>query len=217
MLSILANCYFLIKTINTPSSEKIFANNISRVVEIKTSLDNEVWGYATGCFIRENKILTNKHVVYNEDEQKNYNYIFVRLASNNEYQPAKIIEISGDSDLALLEVEFHNKNHYSLARNIQEGEEVYTIGNPNGFGLSFSKGVVASNYRKVINKNISITALQLSIVINEGNSGGPVFNKEGELVGLISFRLKDKFGEVIQGIAFAVPFENIQSFLKTIK
>ena len=217
ILSFSANIVFGIIIIKNPSTETIFKSNISKVVEIKSSSDEETWGYATGCFINTNQILTNKHVVYNQSEQSYYKYILVRLPSDKDFKQATIVDVSGDSDLALIEISYHNNTHFSLADNVKEGETVYTIGNPNGLGLSFVQGVVSCNYKKVTNENISITALQLSMVINEGNSGGPVFNKQGQLIGLISFRLKDKFSDVIQGVSFAVPFEDIQLFLQTVK
>ena len=89
----------------------------------------------------------------------------------------------------------------------------YTIGNPNGFGLSFTKGNVSASLRNVVYNAQTIPAIQTSLVINEGNSGGPVFNQNGELLGLISFRLKDNNANVIQGVSFAVPAIEIKSFL----
>lgn len=76
------------------------------------------------------------------------------------------------------------------------------------------RGVISSNKRNVIYNDKTINAIQTSLVINEGNSGGPVFNKNGELLGIISFRLKDKYGEVIQGVSFALPSSTLKTFLQ---
>ena len=55
--------------------------------------------------------------------------------------------------------------------------------------------------------------IQTGFVINEGNSGGPGFNEKGELLGIISFRLKDRNEDVIQGVSFALPASTITNFL----
>ena len=100
-----------------------------------------------------------------------------------------------------------------MTSSISDGQPIFTIGNPNGFGLSFTSGVISSKLKKVVYDSKTIEAIQTSLVINEGNSGGPVFNKFGQLVGLISFRLKDKQGDVIQGVSFAIPVLKISEFL----
>ena len=85
--------------------EKIYERNIHKTVEIKVSSDNETWGYATGCFIDgDGRILTNRHVVYNQTSGINYSYVYVRLASSTEFVPAQIEKISGSYDLAIIKI-----------------------------------------------------------------------------------------------------------------
>lgn len=214
LLSILliVNCIFLFFT--NKSTEEIYNENISKVVEIKVSDDEETWGYATGCFIDANgTILTNKHVVYNSTNVSNYNYVFVRLSSSDDWISAIIQEVSLDNDLALIKIDYKSDDYFSFEEDITNGKTIYTIGNPNGFGLSFTTGVVSSSLRNVIYDGETLSAIQTSFVINEGNSGGPVFTSEGKLVGLISFRLKDRNGDVIQGVSFAVPSKQIKEFI----
>lgn len=196
------------------STSKIFDKNILKVVEIKVSDDEITWGYATGCFINSNgTILTNKHVAYNSTTEKNYDIIQVRLANENEWLKANVLKISDNEDLALIKIERKNTHYFKFASKVANGENIYTIGNPNGFGLSFTKGVVSSNLRNVLYNEKTIEAIQTDFVINEGNSGGPVFNEDSELVGIISFRLKDKNNDVIQGVSFAIPINNIKNFI----
>lgn len=196
------------------NTEKIFDNNILKVVEIKASDDEENWGYATGCFVDSNgTLLTNKHVVFNSNTSTNYSHIYVRTATSEEYSKAEVLRVSETDDLALIKVNLTNTSHFEIAHNVKNGQTIYTIGNPNGFGLSFTQGVVSSGSRNVIYNEKTINAIQTSFVINEGNSGGPVFNKHGQLMGIISFRLKDKNGSVIQGCSFAIPYSTINSFV----
>ena len=193
---------------------RIFESNILKVVEIKASDDELVWGYATGAFIsNDGRILTNKHVVFNSSTNNNYEFIKVRLATYDEWIDAEILKVSVDYDLATIKINLSKTSYYNINTNVRDGETIYTIGNPSGFGLSFVSGVISSNLRIVSYNEVNIEVIQTSLVINEGNSGGPVFNKNGDLLGIISFRLKDKNNDVIQGVSFAVPASIIIEFL----
>lgn len=215
ILNIFASIYFFTVNSTVNNTAWIFNENILKVVEIKVSDDEQTWGYATGFFIDANgTILTNKHVAYNSLTNRNFNIIQVRLPTEDEWYEANVVKVSETDDLATIKIDKTNTNYFKLEENISNGESIYTIGNPNGFGLSFSSGVISSSERNVIYNEQTITAIQTSLVINEGNSGGPVFNSNGNLVGIISFRLKDKYGEVIQGVSFALPSSKVETFLK---
>jgi len=215
VILIISNVFIYLHFFSFNSTEDLFDATIMKCVEVKVTNDEETWGYATGCFIDSNgMILTNKHVVYNEATNTNYTIVKVRLADEEVWIDAEILNISEDHDLATIKIDKKNTNYFKIETDLQNGETIYTIGNPNGFGLSFTSGVISSKLRNVIYNNTTRQAVQTSLVINEGNSGGPVFDKNGDLVGIISFRLKDQSGEVIQGVSFAVPISNILEFLK---
>ena len=209
-LNICASVYFY----TSNDTDRIFENNMLKVVEVKTSDDEISWGYATGAFISNNgEILTNKHVVFNSLTNNNYQIVKVRTATVDEWIDAEILRLSADCDLAIIKINMSDTSYFKIDTKVKNGETVYTIGNPNGFGLSFTSGVISSNLRNVIYNDTTIQVIQTSLVINEGNSGGPVFNKEGNLLGLISFRLKDRNDDVIQGVSFAVPASAINEFI----
>ncbi len=214
-LALLACVFVTILVFCKPNVSKIYDKNIMKVVEIKISDDETTWGYATGCFV-DNKglILTNKHVVYNNTTMQNYTIIQARLADSEEWISATVIKVSDTDDLALIKIEKQNTSYFKIKKDVKNGEEIYTIGNPNGFGLSFTTGVVSSNYRKILYNGQTINTIQTSLVINEGNSGGPVFSNDGKLVGLVSFRLKDRNSDIIQGVSFAIPASEIKDFIK---
>lgn len=192
----------------------VFDNNINKVVEIRVSDDEENWGFGTGFFISDGgHILTNKHMVVNSSSDDYFAFVEARLPTENDWVSAKIIAISPTYDLAKIKIEKSNTAFFEISESVKNGEEIFTIGNPNGFGLSFAKGNVSCALRNVISNSQTITAMQTSLVINEGNSGGPVFNKQGKLLGIISFRLKDSSNTVIQGVSFAILAKHINEFL----
>lgn len=80
------------------------------------------------------------------------------------------------------------------------GETIYTIGNPKNVGISVSKGSISRMTEKTH---------QLDLTVNPGNSGGPVIDVFGNVVGVISFLIKD-----LQGMGFSIPTEVIQAFIK---
>jgi len=210
IFNIFASIYFA----TSNNTQGIFEENILKVVEIKVTSDEEIWGYATGFFIdRNGTILTNKHVVYNSSTNSNYSLIQVRLANADEWVNAEIIKVSNTEDLATIKINKKNMKYFKLQEEINNGETIFTIGNPNGFGLSFTQGVISSSERDIVYNNKTIKTIQTSLVINEGNSGGPVFNADGKLLGIVSFRLKDKYEEVIQGVSFVLPTSTIKLFL----
>lgn len=202
---------------STKTDAQVFKENIKKVVEIRVSDDGSIWGYGTGCFVRKDGIiLTNRHMVVSNSTNEIFENIQVRLPTDDDFCVAKVISISSEADLALLSIE-RVSNFFKFAKTVENGERVFTIGNPNGFGLSFTQGNVSSKCRNVLYNGNTIKSIQTSFVINEGNSGGPVFDAKGKLVGLISFRLKDKSGDVIQGVSFAIPLDIIKIFISSAK
>jgi serine protease Do len=113
---------------------------------------------------------------------------------------------SQELDLCLLKIQSSNsfspiafaKHHPTL------GAEVSTIGNPRGIGLSISKGYISRLGED--------GDLQLNIQLNPGNSGGPVVNSQGELVGIISFLIEE-----IQAMSFAIGLPQIEAFIEAAK
>lgn len=212
---LILNIFLTLYSPFSQTTEQIFDENILKVVEIKVSDDEETWGYATGCFIdKHGTIITNKHVVFNTSTNENFQIIQVRLANEENWIEAEIKKISQEYDIALIKIEKNNTHYFTLEKNYKNGETIYTIGNPNNFGLSFTSGVISSKLKIVSYNSEQTPTIQTSLVINEGNSGGPVFNKSGKLIGIISFRLKDKYGDVIQGVSFAIPANIIKDFIE---
>ena len=193
------------------NSKSLYSETIQKTVEIRCCNNEGVIGYATGTVIsNDGLILTNKHVVMNNGAG---NSIEVRFYNEANFISANIVKVAESQDIALIKINRETPNYFKFAKNISGGESVYTFGNPNGFGLSFSEGVVSSPLREIEYSGQKFLVVQTSLVINEGNSGGPLINNKGEIIGLVSFRLRDKQGDIIQGVSFGLHNLIIQEFL----
>lgn len=155
----------------------------------------------SGFFIRhDGYILTNYHVI------KDAKIISV-MTNNGATYDAKIIGIDHASDLVVLKItpqKTEEKNFKSVVfGNPQEariGDKVLTFGNPYGLGISVSEGIISAKSRTIDTGEQQY--IQTDAAINQGNSGGPMFNTDGEVIGINTAILS--IGGA-QGIGFALP------------
>lgn len=166
-------------------------------------------GHGSGFAITEDGyILTNYHVISGELESKQAE--FKVLLANGLSLDAKIVRFNRARDIALLKVEYNFEKAFVLSseKTFKNLSEVYTIGAPKSveLGQSVSIGLI-SNERNSNNNNV----LQLSMSINGGNSGGPLFDKTGVLHGVIQAKL---VGKDTEGVGFAIPGYLIPDYLK---
>ncbi|MDE6397981.1 MAG: serine protease, partial [Clostridiales bacterium] len=163
-------------------------------------------------------ILTNRHVVRSYDiatkEYTVHEQFYVRRYNAETYRKATLVRYAQDSDLALLQQEEKAEKYVRLCKNdtLRYGQRVHTIGNGNGYGLAYAQGFVASPMCNVLYEAQTIRAVQLDLTFYEGNSGGPLLNDNGELVGITTFRLRDKQGAIVQGTGFALPLATVRAF-----
>lgn len=159
-------------------------------------------------------IVTNYHVVESADE------IFVKLASDMEY-PAQLIGSDPKTDLALLKIETDFVLPHVLFGDSDElrvGDTVIAIGNPLGLGGSVTTGIISFKGRDIDSNKESLVDnfLQTDATINIGNSGGPLFNIHGEVIGLNSSIPKIGNGANV-GIGFAVPSNTVKAIVLELK
>ena len=76
------------------------------------------------------------------------------------------------------------------------------------------QGIISGEKKNLLIEGKNYLVVQSSLALNEGNSGGPLLNKEGKVIGIISFRMKDKKGEVLDSISFCYSSDEIISFLQ---
>lgn len=187
----------------------IWGNTKDCVFETVLIQDEHVYAYAT-CFVidRQGVVMTNKHVANVANTE-----IFILI--HNERYPAKVEKISDSYDIAIMSVNYDfDKSLEIIKYNANIGDIVYTIGNPNGIGLLMQQGIISGEKKNLLIDGKNYLVVQSSLALNEGNSGGPLLNKEGKVIGIISFRMKDKKGEVLDSISFCYTSDEIISFLQ---
>lgn len=171
-------------------------------------VDRRSRGVGTGCIIDENGyIVTNQHVVDQADQVR------VRLIDNSEL-PARVIGEDKTTDLALLKVELPAKLTVMPLGDsglLHIGEPVIAIGNPYSYDRTVTTGVVSAKGRKVFN-TIYEDYIQTDAAINVGNSGGPLLNMSGELVGINTVIRADA-----NGISFAIPVNQVKQIMAQLK
>lgn len=144
-------------------------------------------------------ILTNAHVVRDAKE------VTVKLTDRREFQ-AKVLGSDPRTDIAVLKIDAKNLPTVTLgsARNLKVGEWVLAIGSPFGFENSVTAGVVSAKGRSLPDDSF-VPFIQTDVAVNPGNSGGPLFNTRGEVVGVNSQIYSQTGG--YQGVSFAIPID----------
>lgn len=168
-------------------------------------------GTGTGVIIsEEGYIVTNAHVIYDSEYNSGLSdKITVILSDDTEYD-AEVIGYDTDFDLAVLKIKADGliAAEFGDSDDLRLGESVVAIGNPLGFELknSVTTGVVSGKDREVKISSQSMTLLQTDAAINAGNSGGPLINKYGQVIGINSSKMSSSYsGASIDNIGFAIP------------
>lgn len=219
MILILVLCILLFSIIDTKESSgvDIYNSNLLTTVEIKSSSENrETFG--TGFFVDDKgTIVTNSHIVVYSSTNiiQEYDTYEIRFATENEYISVKLMRYDTDLDLAILSLEKdYNYEKVNLnCKKISNGNDVYTIGNMQNYGLSIAKGIVSKKELLIEINGYKRAVIQLDLSVSEGNSGGPVFTSDGKCIGIISFRLKDEKSQLNYGYCYAISSNLIQDFI----
>jgi putative serine protease PepD len=186
------------------SAGEVYRRAASAVVEIQS-------GNATGTgFVidSEGHVVTNEHVVDQADTAQ------VSFAEGGEEQ-ARVIATDRSTDLAVLQVDLegHDVDPLELdsSANVKVGDQVYAIGNPFGLERSLTAGIVSAVGRQIQAPNgFTIDdAIQTDAPVNQGNSGGPLLDAAGNVIGVVSQIASETGGNV--GIGYAVPSDTVRT------
>lgn len=159
---------------------------------------------------KEGYIITNNHVIEGADEIK------VRLSDKEEFD-AKIIGRDAKTDVALIKIDPPKELPVAKLGNSDElrvGEWVMAIGNPFGLDQTVTVGIVSAKWRK-IGAGPYEDFIQTDAAINQGNSGGPLFNTRGEVVGVNTAIFSTSGGSI--GIGFAIPINLAKNVVEQLK
>jgi serine protease Do len=158
-------------------------------------------GLGSGFIISpDGHILTNAHVVADFDE------VTVRLADAKREFKAKVVGLDKRTDVALIKVDATGLPTATMgsSEKLQPGEWVAAIGSPFGFANTITQGIVSAKGRSLPDE-MYVPFIQTDVAVNPGNSGGPLINLAGEVVGINSMIYSRTGGYM--GVSFAIPIE----------
>lgn len=173
----------------------------------------------TGVIITEDGyIVTNAHVIYDSQYGAGLSENISVLVSDGESYEADVVGYDIDCDIAVLKIDAEDlvPAEFGDSDSLKLGESVTAIGNPLGFDLmnTVTSGVVSGMNRQIIINDKEMTLLQTDAAINSGNSGGPLINKYGQVIGINSSKMSASYSETsIEGIGFAIPSNEVSKIV----
>ena len=189
------------------SLQELYDQCSKSIVAIKgyqDGVDGYYWG--SGIILsKDGLILTNTHVIENCDTAS------VTLFDNSSYDAA-LVGADSTSDIAVLRIEATGLTPASFgdSAELAIGDKVAAIGNPLGetFRMTLTDGIISAIDRGISYNGHSMTLLQTNTAINEGNSGGALFNMYGQVIGVTNMKMMSSYSS-IEGIGFAIPSSTI--------
>ena len=188
---------------------ELYERCIPSVVGITAMVpDGSGYFWGTGIILTDDGyIVTNTHILDGTDS------VTVTLWDDRELE-AKLVGADNVSDLAVLKVEAEGLTPAEFCGTaVSVGDAVAALGNPLGEELrgTLTDGIISAINRDVSYNSHSMTLLQTNAAINEGNSGGPLFNMYGQVVGITNMKMMGTSAySAIEGIGFAIPTSTIQ-------
>lgn len=188
-----------------------FKNQLEEQYRNQPNLKRKVSSIGSGFIIsKDGFIVTNSHVVSDSDD------INVSLYDGSKYK-AKVIGIDKKTDLALIKINSETELKsvkFGDSNKSRIGDWVIVVGNPYGLGGSVSVGIISARSRDITNGQ-SDDFIQTDAAINKGNSGGPMFNIKGEVIGVSTAIFSPSGGSV--GIGFVTPAATAQQIIKQLR
>ena len=156
-------------------------------------------------FSQDGYILTNCHVIAGCSRCKVW--VTDEYGVDAEYE-ARVVGYDEDADLAVLKVEAEGlpAAAFGVSDDLQVGDPVYAIGNPLGVELrnTLTDGIVSAINRDVDVDGVKMTLIQTTAALNSGNSGGPLINQYGQVIGINTIKMMSEY-DTIEGLGFAIP------------
>jgi serine protease Do len=200
---------------NDPFFDQFFSDFFPR-----RQFREQVKGLGSGVIISsDGYLLTNGHVVENATKIK------VTLPDSRQFD-AEVVDIDHSQDIALLKIKEKGLPYAALGNSgdLMIGEWAIALGNPYGFLLEDTRPTVTVGVISAVNRTIKAGTeegriykdmIQTDAAINRGNSGGPLVNADGEVVGINTFIFSQAGGS--EGIGFAIPIDRVKNFIEEAK
>ena len=198
---------------------QVYARNVNSVVIVYSQVSYYAYGKETsgtstgsGFIISEDGyVLTNYHVI---EGAKSVTVV----THGGDQLSAAIIGSDAANDVALLKVEGKGMPAVTLgsSEELSVGDQVAAIGNPLGeLTSTMTVGYISGKERAVTSDNTTIHMIQTDAAINSGNSGGPLFNMKGEVIGITTAKYsgQSSSGASIEGIGFAIPIDDVMDVI----
>lgn len=193
--------------------QTIYENSIPSVVSITSSLRNE---NATGTGVilaKAGYVVTNYHVIENALS------ISVRLHDDREFT-ASIVGSDPASDLAVLHIQADGLTpaQFGSSDELRVGDSVVAIGDPLGveYRGTMTNGIVSAINRDVNVNGRPMNLIQTNAALNAGNSGGPLINCYGQVIGINTMKIDDLYRSGVEGLGFAIPSATVKDIVDQI-
>lgn len=200
------------------SSAQVAYENVSdstvAVLTFKDEISDEenAEGQGTGIIISsDGYIVTNSHVIGDSKTA----YLYQIIDNNGKKYTANIVGYDTRTDLAVLKIQGKSLKpvHFIKTDALAVGEDIIAVGNPGGldFQNSLTKGIVSAKDRTLDNGTVSY--IQTDAAVNPGNSGGPLCNLYGQVVGITTAKISSS---VYEGMGFAIPSDTVETVVNSI-
>ncbi len=207
--------------------EVVINNSLKSTVSIQTVFGTSAYAGAGVVYeiTQDNEayIITNHHVVSNPNDKAqistNISVMFYGMEYKDFAYSATYIGSMTSYDISVIKVQLDEQTAFVepvkiATSRVYAGDTAYAIGNPLGYGLSITKGIVSVDSEVISTSGYSnLRVLRIDASVNGGNSGGGLFNKYGELIGIVDAKIID---EQVEGIGYAIPVSAVDGIAENI-
>ena len=209
-------------TVAGDSGADVFEKNINGILEISCAGRKGSWSGSGYIFSENGYAITNAHVAADEVDGKPCKKMVVRVC--NQTIPATCVALADDRagngngiDLAIIKLAQMPAKATALSfeepDKLRNGEPVYVIGNSLGQGTCITSGIISDKARNIGGLNYIMT----DCAVNGGNSGGPIFNQKGLVIGTITLQGRTHSGTDAEGMNYAIPAKIVQQFIEKVE
>ncbi|MBR4461542.1 MAG: trypsin-like peptidase domain-containing protein [Erysipelotrichaceae bacterium] len=206
------------KTDYTKAIEKAYNTVVEISCKVETSMGGGYFIFGGGTttststgsgviFSSDGYIVTNEHVI---DGLTDENTIQVKLYTG-EVVGARLVGYDARTDLAVLKIDKENLPFalFVDSDQLMLGQDVIAIGNPLGLGISCSNGIVSALEKEIYINNVYMSVIQTNAAVNEGNSGGGLFDINGNLIGIVNAKKSSSMTTTVEGMGYAIPANTV--------